>query len=133
MSMILKCESEYDLSGYYGSYGIIKCSEIPEEMTAYFNLSQLWTVCSDFFDEMVTDAYNVWNMNIDSRSVLLMDMLEEIVPLCSQVAMYWVSFDKDKMIYFNDVIKYKEGVKRIILSDYKCMFHCWYRNPKCFS
>lgn len=132
MSMILKCESEFDLSDYREAYGIIKCGGVSDEMASYFDGSRLWTVYADFFDEMVTDAYAIWSSDKNRCDVLLMDLLEELIPLCSQIAMFWVDFDKDSMICFNDESEYKEGLKHIILSDYKCMFHCWYRNPKYF-
>ena len=78
MSMIIAIESPCDLAVYHDSYGIVK-STPHENLLPYFDRSNFWTVEGDFFDEMVTDAYNFFCGAVKG-GCLLTDFLDEITP-----------------------------------------------------
>ncbi|MDE6593891.1 MAG: hypothetical protein K2K57_12640 [Oscillospiraceae bacterium] len=124
MSMIIAIEFPCDLAVYHDSYGIEK-STPHGNLLPYFDESKFWTVEGEFFDEMVTDAYNILSVDING-DCLLMDFLNEILPQCTKMAMYWVCFEKENAAHFNTPAEFIEGIKKIIADDYKCMFHCFY-------
>lgn len=124
MSMIIAMESQCDLAVYRDSYGIVKSSP-HENLLPYFDESNFWTIGGDLFDEMVTDAYDIFCGAVKG-GCLLTEFLDEITPKCTKIAMYWVGFERENAVCFDTPAEFIEGVKKIIADDYKCMFHCFY-------
>lgn len=132
MSMTIICESNEDLSIYCKEYNVVKFNAENIEEKYLINTHITWT--TDYFDDFCVDAYDSWCTNQNNDNVYLMDFLMQILPVCTQVLVfYWEFPDLNDNIssiktIFNDTDKFIEYVKSAIISDYRCEFNCWYKS-----
>ena len=131
MSMTIICESNEDLAIYCKEYNVVRFIVENIEEKYLINTQITWT--TDYFDDFCVDAYDSWHTNQNNDNIYLMDFLMKILPVCTQVLVfYWEFPDLNDNIssiktFFNNADNFIEYIKSAIISDYRCEFNCWYK------